>query len=190
MEAAIDAKRLSAGQHRWEITYARYRTALSFLAKPDVLMFHVKGDLQDWQFIRYTFATSLIADGFFKYSPADGYQFGTVEWFDEFDRAGRDNTSWLGLAKSGPPESAWQNGVYRRDFENGVALVNPHRNGAQTVRIEPGFRRIMGVQDPAVNNGQPAGEIRLLDGDGIILVREDRETKLADPEPPTLRLGN
>lgn len=191
-ESAITATRLPKGVHRWEITYEEYRTALSFLAKPEVLLFHVKGGRQDWQFFRYTFATSLMADGFFKYSPSDeeGPLFGTVEWFDEFDRAGRDNTSWLGRATSGPPESAWQNGVYRRDFENGVALVNPHRNGAQTVRIEPGFRRIMGVQDSAVNNGQPAGEIRLLDGDGIILVREDRETKLADPEPPALRLGN
>jgi hypothetical protein len=66
----------------------------------------------------------------------------------------------------------WQNGVYRRDFENGVALVNPRGNGQQTVQLEAGLRRIAGNQDPAVNNGQAVDTVTLQDADGIILVRD------------------
>jgi hypothetical protein len=136
-----------------------------------------------------------MGDGFFKFSPDKGtpggdYRFGTVEWFDEFDLAGAASTSWLGLAVAPPPDGPWQKGVYRRDFENGVALVNPKRNGPQTVTIEEGFRRFLGTQDPAVNNGQPAGQIALKAGDGIVLVRESAIERPAPPDAPRLRIGS
>lgn len=173
----------------WKATYDWYRWGLSYLAKPEVLIFHVVGDPQDYQWVRYTFASCLMADGFYKFSPKD-FNFGTVEWFDEFDLAGTADTSWLGLAMEGAPDAPWQKGVWRRDFENGVALVNPERNGAQTVTIENGFRRIAGNQDSTVNNGQVAGTIRLEAGDGIILIRDTAAQAPSPPAAPVLRLGS
>jgi hypothetical protein len=67
-----------------------------------------------------------------------------------------------------------------------VALVNPRGNGAQTVTIEDGFHRITGKQETQVNNGQPASRITLLDGDGIILVRDTALEKRPAPKPPVL----
>ena len=137
-----------------------YKRGMSYLAQPKVLMFVVQGEPDDYRFFRYSFATCLMNDGYFDYTPPGSMHYGTVEWFDVFDLAGRADTSWLGRAVSPPPEAPWQEGVYRRDFEHGVALVNPRGNGQRTVQLEAGFSRIAGNQDPSVNDGQPVSVVR------------------------------
>ena len=44
--------------------------------------------------------------------------------------------------------TVWQNGVWRRDFANGIALVNPKGNGPQTVTLETTYKHFSGTQDP------------------------------------------
>jgi hypothetical protein len=85
-------------------------------------------------------------------------------WFDEYDAK-------LGQAIEAPTTTAWQNGVYRRNFENGIALVNPRGNGPREVTLEEDFKRIAGKQAPGVNNGQVTRKVQLNDRDGIILLR-------------------
>jgi hypothetical protein len=170
----------------WNRLYEVYRWSIDYLRTTPILFFNVIGDPDDYQFFRYAFATCLMGDGFFDYSPKD-FHYGTVEWFDEFDRAGRDTTSWMGVPAAGSafPREAWRQGVYRRDFENAVVLVNPRGNGAKTVEVESGLRHLDGRQDPGVNNGQLASRITLADGDGIVLVREDY---LLQPKTPGIEV--
>jgi hypothetical protein len=166
----------------WDRLYEAYIWSMSYFRGPPILFFNVVGAPDDYQFFRYAFSTCLLGDAFFDYSP-EKYFFGTVEWFDEFDRAGKDSTRWMGrpMPDSAFPREAWRKGIYRRDFEHAVVLVNPKGNGSQTVTVEPGLRRLEGRQDPAVNNGRPADEITLADADGIILVREDYSMKPRSP---------
>lgn len=88
-------------------------------------------------------------------------------------------------------------GVFRRDFENGVVLVNPT---ARTVSIplselrgpmqRTGLRRIHGAQVPDINNGLPIeGEFSLQSGDGIILLA-DRLSPDPLGTPENLRIEN
>jgi hypothetical protein len=170
----------------WSKALTYYRRSMSYFKDPNLTLFVVQGEPDNYRFMRYSFATCLLDDGYFDYTPWKNH-YGTVDWFDEFDLAGKASTSWLGLALDPPPTSAWKSGVWRRDFEGGVALVNPMRNGSKTVTIEGGFRRIAGNQDPAVNNGQRVTSITLQEGDGIILVREKAAISPALPEPPVLR---
>jgi hypothetical protein len=171
----------------WDRVMFFYRRSMDYFLDPDITMFVVEGEPDNYRFFRYSFATCLMNDGYFDYAPVGSYQYGTVEWFDEFDLAGNAGTDWLGLALDPPPRAAWKSGVWRRDFEAGTALVNPKGNGKVSVSIESGFRRIDGRQDPTVNNGKPAGTITLQDGDGIILVRENAVIKKkVAPKPPTL----
>jgi len=162
---------------------------MEYFVDPKIVIFNVEGDVDDYQFFRYAFATCLMNAAFFDYSPANEYIFGTVEWFDEFDLAGKADTNWLGLSISDPPKRPWQKGVYRRDFENGVALVNPRGNGKVTVTIEDGFRRINGKQDPVVNNGRQTNQITLKDGDGIVLISNTPNSpkKPKKPKAPVMR---
>lgn len=188
LERIMDEKYLGdRRRNSWNKALTYYRRSMSYFKEPNLTMFVAQGDPKNYQFFRYTFATCLLDDGYFEYAP-NKQHYGTVEWFDEFDLTGSATTSWLGLAIDQPPTTAWKSGVWRRDFQGGVALVNPLGNGKVTVTIEGGFRRIAGQQDPVVNNGQPASSITLQDGDGIVLVREGTVAVPAPPEAPQLRV--
>ena len=60
--------------------------------------------------------------------------------------------------------------VWRRDFTGGVALLNA-TNTAQTVELGPGYRHILGTQDPTVNNGAPATSVTLGPRDAVLLIK-------------------
>lgn len=129
---------------------------------PHLIGFNVHGKTNDYRFFRYAFSSCLLGDGFFCFTDdAKGYS--SVSWFDEFDFK-------LGAAISMPSTAEWTNGVWRRDFERGIALVNPTKRRL-TVELEPGFRRLPGNQDPAANDGNPVASITLEAKDGIILCR-------------------
>jgi uncharacterized protein (TIGR03437 family) len=71
-------------------------------------------------------------------------------------------------------------GVWRRDFENGIVLVNPTPEDL-TVSLaqaagplgRTGLRRIRGMQAPLINSGQAiTGPITIPSGDGLILLAD------------------
>ena len=84
----------------------------------------------------------------------------------------------LSSAAGNPQTGAWSNGVWMREFQNGVVLWNPKGNGAKTVNVSglvspaghPGLKHIAGKQDSTVNNGQAATSVTLQDRDGVILL--------------------
>jgi hypothetical protein len=153
----------------WPLTMAWYHAIRANLLKPQIVVFDVSlGATADYQYLRYALASALMDDGYFSAST----DYNHIAWFDEFDLAGRASTKWLGAAVDPPQSSPWQSGVYRRRFEHGMAIVNPKGNGPRTVTVEPGYRRLAGVQAPEINNGKKAGRIRLSDRDGILLVKE------------------
>lgn len=64
-------------------------------------------------------------------------------------------------------------GLFRRDFEHGIVLVNATRE-PKTLQIgRPGVTRISGVLDPDTNNGSAVvGEITIPAADAIVLLAE------------------
>ena len=152
----------------WSDMMAWYHHVFANLLNPHIVVFNVGLDPTDFQTFRYGFGSCLLNDGFFSVSDSS---FHNVLWFDEFDLAGRSTTDWLGAPVEPPQTAPWRNGVYRREFTNGLVLVNPKGNGRQTVDLT-GFRRISGDQDPATNNGAPVtSSVTLADRDGLLLVR-------------------
>lgn len=147
----------------WTEMMKWYRKTMAAVAAPKLVAFHQIGTLTDYKAMRYGLASCLLDDGYYAFTDkAKGYS--GVPWFDEYD-------SRLGQAVKPPATTAWQNGVYRRDFENGIVLVNPKGNGPVEVTLEEDFRRLAGKQDPAVNNGALTRKLVLQDRDGIILKR-------------------
>ena len=130
----------------------------------DLVVFQAQGVSTDYQLFRYALCSCLLKNGYFNYSDKSvGYI--VPPWFDEYDHN-------LGLPISVPQTVAWSNGVWRRDFEYGISLVNP-TTSAQTVTIEAGFRRISGSQDAATNSGVSArGPLTVPSRDGIILKKD------------------
>jgi hypothetical protein len=62
--------------------------------------------------------------------------------------------------------------VFRREFDRGLALANATPE-PKTVVVGPGYRRISGTQDPAVNNGEAVTEVTIPPYDGLLLIRTD-----------------
>ncbi len=147
----------------WEEMMRWYRKTMAAIAEPKLVAFNQHGDKADYQALRYGLASCLLDNGYFAFTnKADRYT--GLAWFDEYDAK-------LGQATQAPVTAAWQNGVYRRNFENGIALVNPKGNGPREVTLEEDFKRISGKQAPGVNNGQLTRKVQLNDRDGIILLR-------------------
>ena len=147
----------------WSEMMRWYRKTMAAIAEPKLVTFNQRGVKTDYQALRYGLASCLLDDAYFSFTDSAQMYKGLV-WFDEYDAK-------LGQAVQAPATTAWQNGVYRRDFENGIALVNPRGNGPREVTLEEDFKRIAGKQAPAVNNGQVTRKVQLNDRDGIILLR-------------------
>jgi len=162
----------------WKEMMREYRVIMAALASPKLAIFHQNGSSTDYQGFRYGFTSCLMDDAYYYFSNNNSYS--QLVWFDEFDAK-------LGQAVSAPPTSAWSKGVYRRDFDNAIVLVNPKGNGAQSVVLEQDVQRLSGTQAPGVNSGAvvPAGTaIQLADRDGIVLLRTSAVARPA--APPTV----
>lgn len=160
----------------WTEMMREYRVVMAAMGSPQLLIFGQVGVAGDYQGFRYGFASCLMDNGYYEYSLAANPYSGTF-WFDEFNVQ-------LGNSTSGPSLTAWQKGVFRRDFANGIALVNPKGNGQQTVQLETSYTRVKGTQDPATNNGQVTNSVTLNDSDGIILLRIQSPPPAPLPQPP------
>jgi hypothetical protein len=83
------------------------------------------------------------------------------------------------LARRDSDQARWNYGplgVWAREFEGGIAIMNPKGNGPVTLTIQDlggqRWKHFYGSQDPETNNGQDVtGSITLADRDGIILLR-------------------
>jgi Hypothetical glycosyl hydrolase family 15 len=156
----------------WAAMFAQYRKVMGALAAPKLAIFNVWGSKTDYQGMRYGLGTCLLDDGYFAFTDTSQGYYGVV-WFDELDQK-------LGAGQA-KPTAAWQKGVWRRDFDNGIVLVNPKGNGQQTVTLDTSYVKIKGAQDPVTNNGQTVTTVTLKDRDGIILLRQKPITRPAAP---------
>ena len=146
----------------WSAMMERYRAVLRNTRPPGIVGFNVHGNPADYRLFRYAYASCLLDDGYFSFTDAaKGHS--SVPWFDEYDFK-------LGPARSSPPAAPWNDGVWRRDFEHGVVLVNP-TSSPRTIVVDPELRRLAGKQDPVVNDGAAVTRVTLAPRDGIVLRR-------------------
>lgn len=162
LEALMGERWSVETQGGWPAVMARYRAVLKNTRPPKIVGFNVWGAANDYRLLRYAYASCLLDDGYFSFTDkSKGYS--SVPWFDEYNHK-------LGKALSTPPTAAWSQGVWRRDFQNGVVLVNP-TSETRTVTVGSGLRRLAGKQDPAVNNGSAVSQVTVRPKDGLVLRR-------------------
>ena len=109
-----------------------------------------------------------------------GDDYGQPLYYDEMDGAGLGR-GYLGHAlEPDPPLSVITTandggtgspapGVYRRDFEHGIALVNIGHT-AQQIALLRAYRHLSGITDRLVNNGTAVDLVTIPAQDGIILL--------------------
>jgi hypothetical protein len=162
LEALMGASWSLESRVGWNRMMDRYRAVLRNTRPPRIVGFNVHGSPRDYRLFRYAYTSCLLDDGYFSFTDSSrGYS--SVPWFDEYDHK-------LGNALTRPPAGAWSEEVWRRDFQNGVVLVNP-TSSARTVKLERGLARLAGRQDPANNDGAAVSRVTLAPKDGIVLRR-------------------
>jgi hypothetical protein len=162
----------------WPVMMQAYRRGLSLAGGPKIVIFHNKikdllddnPDMTVYQANRYGLTSTLMDNGYYAVMAPGQLRPEFDEFFGGKDRS-VSKLGYLGYPKNPPQTSAWSQGVYRREFDKGLVLVNPKGNGTRTVNVGSGWRRIDGSQDPKHNNGQSAASVTLKEQDGIILVR-------------------
>jgi len=65
--------------------------------------------------------------------------------------------------------------IWRRDFQNGIVLVNPTERPVN-VPLEMSYKRILGTRAPSVNNGSAGLLMAVPPGDGLFLLRGEIDT--------------
>ena len=101
----------------------------------------------------------------------------------KFQVGGEEGTVWIDRA--GLYQGAAD--LFRRDFDNGIVITNGTWQ-SQTVALGANFRKILGTQDPAFNNGATVSSVTLAPHDAIILLRTGpapTPTRTATPGPTT-----
>jgi hypothetical protein len=97
-------------------------------------------------------------------------------------RPGSSGSAGLGFYLAGANGEVWlddchlQEGattLYRRDFQNGIVLVNPSSQ-ALTAPLGREYRRILGTVDPATNDGAPVTAATVGARDALFLIGDDQ----------------
>jgi hypothetical protein len=145
-----------------------YQNIMVAIKTPQLVIFAHDGDPTDYQDMRYGLCACLMGGSiygtayYYHSDSASAGGYSAVNWFDEFD-----------FNLGAPTQSVvvpWQNGVWRRNFQHGIALVNPKGNGTQTVTLERSYTKLTGSQDPTTNDGSTVTSVTLADRDGLILI--------------------
>lgn len=145
---------------------------------------HAGKSLYHWS--RYYLCACLLDDGYYQVlnggsdaaSGTPEAEFGRIPWLDEYYGGDLNAKGWMGYpVNNTPPRTAYSNGVWVREFDNALVVINPYNNGTQTITLpSPGtgykWQRLSGSQDSTTNNGadQPLS-LTIAEHDGFILRR-------------------
>ncbi|MFA7088193.1 MAG: putative glycoside hydrolase [Patescibacteria group bacterium] len=117
---------------------------------------------------RFGFASALLGDGFYGFD-YDATDHGQTWWYDEYNiNLGMPQSEAYNLLAGSSKEA--NPGLWRRDFKNGIVIVNSTSKKQTYVFDKEEFEKIKGSQDPAINNGKKVNYVQLAAGDGLVLL--------------------
>ncbi|PKM88872.1 hypothetical protein CVU83_01050, partial [Candidatus Falkowbacteria bacterium HGW-Falkowbacteria-2] len=155
----------------WKGSMDTYLKLPSKNANPSTPVINVFDNNQaNYRLFRFSLASALLGDGYFSFD-YDVTNHGQTWWYDEYDIG-------LGTAQSGAynilngGKSDLQPGLWRRDFKNGVAIVNSTDKTQTFAFSKEEFEKLKGIQAPAINNGERINYLKIGALDGIILLKK------------------
>jgi len=156
----------------WPGVMANYLRLPALVGYPPVLIINANtgntGNNSDYRKVRYSLGSTLLGDGFFSFDFGDT-DHGQLWRYDEEDvRLGRPLGGPVNLLS--PGRGGLAAGVWRRDFENGVVLVNS-TSQPQRVNFDQDLEKLRGAQAPDVNDGSIVSSVTLPASDGLVLLK-------------------
>jgi len=155
----------------WSAELSEYKKVAASAQIPRVAVINANaentGRREDFQKMRFGLGSSLLFDGFYSFDDGDAHHNQTW-WYDEYN------------ANLGLPAGEAKNlsggggnlvpGLWRRDFERGVILVNSTDN-PQTADLLDEYERLRGVQDIGTNSGERDSVFTIPPKDALVLLR-------------------
>ncbi|MDD5342703.1 MAG: putative glycoside hydrolase [Patescibacteria group bacterium] len=154
----------------WSGAMHKYFDFMNQGKSPQVVIINGKsstGTADDYRSLRYILTSTLLDNGFASFDYG-ALRHSDTWWYDEYDVYLGDPVTEASNTTS-PKSSGVAEGVWRRDFENGIVLVNS-TSSKQTVDLGEGYEKLLGTQSP-VNSGEVVSSVTLSGHDGIILLK-------------------
>ena len=124
--------------------------------------------MENYRKMRFSLGSTLLGDGYFSFDFGDQSHKQTW-WYDEYDvELGKAIGSPVNILDKGSKN--WKSGVWRRDFENGVVIVNSTDDNKNYVFTDETFTKINGTQDRVINNGSRINMVSLMGRDAVVLL--------------------
>lgn len=154
--------------HIWRDVMYAIKTEMAGSLKPRIIIINANannsGNKATYQNMRYGLGSALVAGAYYSYDDGDQTHSQTW-WYDEYDVKLGNAT---GEANTINGATQVKEDVWRRNYENGLALVNSTDN-EQTVNLGDDYEKIIGKQDSTVNDGSIVDRVRLGAHDGLVL---------------------
>ncbi len=155
----------------WQGSMESYLKLPSLNKEPNVSVINInKKNENDYRLFRFGLSSTLLGDGYYSFD-YDITNHAQLWWYDEYDVN-------LGLAQSKPynilknGSTKIEPGLWRRDFENGLVILNSTDKKQNFVFSKEEFEKIKGNQDPKINNGLKINYLNLDAQDGIVLLKK------------------
>ncbi len=125
------------------------------------------GNQSDYRSMRFGLASSLLEDDVFYSFDYGDQNHGQLWRYDEYEI---DLGKATGEAASPDGRPRYSEGVWHRDYERGLVIVN---SGSEPREVNLGgeYEKIIGKQDPRVNDGSITDRARLPAQDGLIVLK-------------------
>ncbi len=166
------------GANSWSVSIDQYLNKLPALNKdPQLYIINVNTDntkvMDNYRKLRFGLASTLLGDGYFSFDSGD-QDHSQTWWYDEYNEVlGRAQSEAYNLLDKN--DKAIKPGLWRRDFEYGIAMVNSTSAEQAYVFSREEFEKINGTQDRRVNDGSKTNWVKLAAQDGIILLKINTE---------------
>jgi len=127
------------------------------------------GNRDNYREMRFGLTSTLLGDGYFCFDFGDKNH-GQTWWYDEYDvNLGRAEGRAYNLLDKN--DDKMRKGLWRRDFENGIAIVNSTDKSQTHIFKKEQFEKINGTQDRSINDGRKISWINIPSNDGVVLLK-------------------
>lgn len=159
------------GMNNWGWEEAAYKKIAMSAETPRVAVINSNtantGKYDDWRKFRFGLGSALLFDGFYSFDDGDAHH-NQIWWYDEYNISlGAPTGEAYNLLDRSLELKA---GLWRRDFKNGVVLVNS-TDASQTATLEGEYERLRGTQDPGTNSGEINSVFMVPARDALVLLR-------------------
>ena len=126
------------------------------------------GNKYDYQSMRFGLASALLFDAYYSFDYGPNLREHLWQYDEYKTNLGRPLQAAANLFN--PLNTKFVQGVWQREFENGIALVNS-TNQPQKISFDAEYEKIKSAQDQQANDGAIINQLILPANDGIILLK-------------------